>query len=453
MKDDAISTIETVMSDDSTTTLLCTGDVHIGRRPSRLPTTVDSRRFAARAALDKVVEAALQRDVHAVVLTGDIVDRENRYYEALGPLERGLRRLSEEGIQTFAVAGNHDFDVFPELIHSLGIDGLHLLGPQGTWTREPLILDGETEPRLYLQGWSFPRQRFPRSPLESFEYRELDAPVLGVLHAEVDPGTRCHYAPIQSSELARAGPTLWLLGHQHAPSLMETETGVRYLHAGSPQPLAADETGPHGPWLVRVSPGGEVHAEQVVTATFRYEELDVDLTDVSEEHEARTRLHERIREALRTDLEGLGPVEHLVCRLTLEGRTSLHRSLAEITAGAADDLEITLDGTTATIDRIRNRTRPAIDLDALADARSPAGELARVVRALDEGEETEEIQALLSKAREKVRAVDRSTTYAPVFDHQEDLEPVERADIGGLVRRQALLLIEELEAQKATERS
>lgn len=420
----------------------------MGRRPSRLPDHVDGRRFATKRAWQVVVDTAVENDVHAVILTGDIVDRANRYYEALGPLERGLRRLGDESVQVFAVAGNHDFDVFPELVDSLGIEGFHLLGARGTWAREPLVVEGEDNPRLYLDGWSFAGQYESTSPLASYDLTEADAPVVAVLHCQVGAGSEGRYAPVESARLARAGPDLWLLGHIHAPRFEQTETGVPYLYPGSPQPLDPGETGSHGPWMIEVSPGGEIGAEHLATATLRYEALDVDLDGVEAPEDVRTALHERVREALREDLANAEGVEHLVCRLRLQGRTPLHGDLADIVSGARDELEIPVDGASATVDKISVETRPDLDLEALARTSSPPGELARIVQALDEGEESDQMADLLAEVRERVRKVDRSGTYAPVFDHDEDLVTVDRVDLSDLVRQQALLLIEALERQK-----
>mgnify|MGYP002763171153 FL=1 len=57
----------------------------------------------------------MQQHVDAVALTGDVVDNENATYESLGPLQKGLSRLGEAGIDTIAVAGNHDYDALPRL--------------------------------------------------------------------------------------------------------------------------------------------------------------------------------------------------------------------------------------------------------------------------------------------------------------------------------------------------
>ena len=72
--------------------LLCTGDVHLGRRPSRVP--VENDKLSVRRVWDRFVETALNREVDAAVLTGDIVDSENEMYEAYGALSAVFRTSS-----------------------------------------------------------------------------------------------------------------------------------------------------------------------------------------------------------------------------------------------------------------------------------------------------------------------------------------------------------------------
>jgi hypothetical protein len=87
--------------------ILCSGDLHLGRRSSRLPAGVDAGAHSATAAWKALVELAIAERVDLVALSGDLVDRANRYFEAFGPLEAGVRRLTAAGIPTVAVAGNH----------------------------------------------------------------------------------------------------------------------------------------------------------------------------------------------------------------------------------------------------------------------------------------------------------------------------------------------------------
>jgi DNA repair exonuclease SbcCD nuclease subunit len=120
----------------SVTQILCTGDVHLGRRPSRVP--VEDGGLSVRHVWERFVETAINREVDVVVLTGDIVDSENEMYEAFGTLERGVQRLLDGGMQIVAVAGNHDHDAFPRLVRGIDADGFHLLGPGGTWEKVQL---------------------------------------------------------------------------------------------------------------------------------------------------------------------------------------------------------------------------------------------------------------------------------------------------------------------------
>ena len=84
--------------------ILATGYLHLGRRPARLPAEAeDDPRLSTAEAWQELVALAVEQGIDLVALSGDLVDRDNRFFEALGPLERGLGRLAEAGIDTVAV--------------------------------------------------------------------------------------------------------------------------------------------------------------------------------------------------------------------------------------------------------------------------------------------------------------------------------------------------------------
>ncbi|MCB9916118.1 MAG: metallophosphoesterase [Planctomycetes bacterium] len=85
--------------------LLCVGDMHLGRRPSRLPLGAPDG-LGPRETWGEVVETAIAREVDAVLLAGDVVESANGALEAYGELLAGARRLREAGIDLVAVAGN-----------------------------------------------------------------------------------------------------------------------------------------------------------------------------------------------------------------------------------------------------------------------------------------------------------------------------------------------------------
>lgn len=425
--------------DDALTRILCTGDIHMGRIPSALPEDADVRRHSATSAWRRLVDEAVERRVHAVILTGDIVDRANRSYESIGPLESGLRRLAEAGIRAFAVAGNHDFDVLPGLADTLDPGLLTVLGRRGSWSSEPLVPAGESAPRLVIWGWSFPAQHVSNSPLSDLPEVRSDLPAIGVIHADLD-AARSEYAPVARAELSGKGVGTWLLGHIHKPFDGRTDTGEMYLYPGSPQPLDPGEDGPHGPWLLEVGPEGEVEARMLPLATVRYDSVKVSMEDAESEPEVRERLMSAIADA-RADGDASGRVEHLVLRADLTGRTPLHRRLQEITRGASDDLRMEYGDASVSLDRVLFKTRPAHDLRRLAERKSPVGVLARWIMALEDGGQTPEVRGLLEAVEKKIGELRGSRVCAPVRERLGGL------DIVDLARRQALLLLDELQSQ------
>ena len=133
-----------------------------------------------------------------VLLSGDVVDRQNRFYESHAPLEQGLRELASNGISTVAVAGNHDFDVLRNLHQAIEIEQFHLLGTGGHWESIELTHHGET---LRIDGWSFPSQHVETSPLATYSDEATDANYhIGVVHGDLDV-VASRYAPLALANL------------------------------------------------------------------------------------------------------------------------------------------------------------------------------------------------------------------------------------------------------------
>ncbi|MDI3340348.1 MAG: DNA repair exonuclease [Sphaerobacter sp.] len=394
--------------------ILCAGDLHLGRRSSKVPTAAEGA-ASCRGAWLRLVDCAIRERVHVVALSGDLVDHDNRWFEALGPLEQGLRRLAETGIRTYAVAGNHDYDTLPLLARTIDVEGFRLLGESGTWERATVVRDGR--PLLHVDGWSFPAAQVPTSPLLHYPRRAGDGvPVLGLLHADLDqPGSR--YGPVALADLRQTPVDLWLLGHIHQPALFPHDGGPAVLYPGSVQAMDPGEPGPHGACLVELVPGAPPVVRPIPLSSVRYDTIAVDLTDAEDEAEVRARVVEAVRAALRAAAGDAGPLEHLCCRVRLTGRTRLHRALETAARGFEDDFELPDDTgrIVATIERVIIDTRPAVDLVALAGAPDPTGEIARLLLALDrEGEPPAEYRPLLERTVAALRHVHSHKGYQAV---------------------------------------
>ncbi|MCA8962410.1 MAG: metallophosphoesterase, partial [Planctomycetes bacterium] len=147
---------------------LCLGDLHLGRRPRNLPPRLDdlgipTSHLAPERGLEVAIEWACDQSVDAVLWSGDVVESENRYFEALTPLEQAIRRLEEHGIPSIAVAGNHDFQVLERLTRERS--GFRVLGRGGRWEHVDIERDDQL---VQIWGWSFPSRHFSGNPVADF---------------------------------------------------------------------------------------------------------------------------------------------------------------------------------------------------------------------------------------------------------------------------------------------
>ena len=264
--------------------ILCVGDIHLGRQPSRLPARLleypGARALGPTGAWDRTVDFAAKARVDAVLLAGDVVDQEDDFYEAYGDLRKGVETLSAAGISVLAVAGNHDGVVLPRLADALPpiaetASRFRLLGRDGGWEVADLKdRDGALVTRVV--GWSFPASHVRSSPLAQGvpTSREGATWLIGLLHCDRD-ALGSSYAPVRTSELVEASTDAWLLGHIHKPDPLSLPRPIGYL--GSLTGLDPGETGPHGPWVLELTPS-TVSISQRPLAPKRWEEVQVDVT-------------------------------------------------------------------------------------------------------------------------------------------------------------------------------
>jgi DNA repair exonuclease SbcCD nuclease subunit len=381
-----------------------------------------------------------------ILCTGDVVDAENKMYEAYGALERGIQRLLDGGIDVVAVAGNHDHDAFPRLVRAIDHDGFHLLGAGGRWASVRLG-GGDTAP-VRIVGWSFPDATVPGSPLDPLDLESSSAPTLGVLHCEAGR-TEGRYAPVGRDALARQPVDAWLLGHIHAPT-EHWEGDQLQLYPGSPQPLDPGEDGPHGAWVVEVAPSGTVEAEQLPLATLRYDTVSVDVTDRDAPAGADTAVLATLREALTDATDRCPRLQHVAYRLRFEGRTQNRQALREQGRDMVDDLQVPVDDATATLEAVELQTRPDYDLEALADGDDPPGVLAQLLLDLQAGTtDTERGAEALRRADKAVGAVHESSGYEPLRRDSETRTAPSRDELRSKLIQQGFLLLDELHARRA----
>jgi DNA repair exonuclease SbcCD nuclease subunit len=379
--------------------LLLSGDIHLGRTSTRLPRTLQGEAGSTASAWHRIVEQALAREVDLVCLSGDLVDADNRFWEAVGPVEEGVRRLAEREIPTLAVAGNHDHDVLPRLVDAVGSPWLRLLGRGGTWQR--YIHYGDSEPLLAVDGWSFPEQDVTRDPVLAYQPSDPGVPVLVLLHGELDaPGSR--YAPLDRPTMQALPVDGWILGHNHnPPGQRQDRKAAPILYVGTPQALDPSEYGLHGPWIADLGPRGIRDLRQLPCSDVRYDTLRVDLTGVDRDEAFESAVLSRLDEFAAEIASEAGPLRHLSLRLELAGETELAPRLPRLMANLTD-VERQMQQFLVGVDKIEVTATTPVDLREYARSHTPPGVLARILLELDLEEPSQEVRDLISRTRQKL---------------------------------------------------
>lgn len=248
--------------------ILAAGDLHLGRSAfSGLSNT-----YSASDMWKLMVDHAVNQAFDVMLLAGDVVDKDNKYFESIGALKEGFVKLEKAGIQVIMIAGNHDYDVLRQIAHSGEHKNVTLLGKEGKW--EDVLLENIG---VRFVGWSFPNQHVHTNPLDQYPNAIPDShPIIGVLHGDAFDG-KSVYAPFTPYHLNKKSVGIWILGHIHKPGKIEGATVPSY-YTGSPLPLSTKETGAHGPMEITVTTTGEISAKWLYLSPIRYEEISVDLS-------------------------------------------------------------------------------------------------------------------------------------------------------------------------------
>jgi len=363
--------------------ILCIGDIHLGRRSGKVPPEIgdyeiDPATLTPTATWRAACRWAVEHNVDAVLLAGDVVENAQDRFEAYGHLKWGVEKLLEAGIPVFAVAGNHDYDALPRLADQ--IPDFHLIGRDGSW--EVLEKELKNGSRIRIAGWSFQDQYYRENPLKGLEIeRDQKVPTLGLLHCDLDASGSL-YGPVTSRDLEAVPVDAWFLGHIHKPSPLSGPRPIGYL--GSLAGLDPGEPGPHGPWLATVNGPGDISIKHLPMASLRWEEEEVGIDSLAGDNpedikdnlfslisRAIDRIHQRVS-------GGPYPARSVGCRIRLTGRSSFHRLIRTFSEEIARHQE-SRGGIYYFVEKIIDRSGPALDLAEIARGNDPPAALARLI--------------------------------------------------------------------------
>lgn len=363
-------------------------------------------------ALDAIVETCISRNADFLVVAGDAYNHAEKSLRAQFAFRDACARLADAGIRVFVARGNHD----PASGWSAGLampENVHVFSEREV-ERVPVVRDGEEVCAVY--GRSFRTAAETENLARGFARAPADRIAVGVLHANVGGRTDYEpYAPCSLDDLRAAKMDYWALGHIHKPELLSDDPAVAY--AGCAQGLDPSETGLRGCRVVTVDEHG-VTSELVPTAAVLWQSEAVDCSQaetVADVHEGLVRALDRVRETA----DG----RPTVVRVELTGRSAAHRELRR--PGVLRDLvaEVRADAVAREpwmwLDRAYDRTRPAIDVEAVRCGADFAGDFVRLADEI--ADDPALAEALVGEAAERVLAsLDRDDV--PAIDAQSIVE-------------------------------
>lgn len=390
--------------------ILATADLHLGKSSSSLPESIPES--STRHTLEQLVKCAKDYQVDILTLSGDIVDQDNQFYEADGPLRNAFDQLKKAGISIYMVAGNHDHKVLSQLVKENKYEHVKLLGRDGKWESVNLDVDNSN---IQLLGWSFTKSHIIEDPLQQLDSSMPDPNkfTIGLLHGEVDtPDSQ--YAPITLSNFNNSPVDAWILGHIHKPELKERDPFIVYT--GSPHALSPAEPGVHGPLLIEISEADEITSRPVPLSPIRYEALNLTVNEQDTQDSLRENVTSAIKNKSMDFAEELDTVVSLVYDIILTGNHPTPEQVKIWLQPAVEDYSLPLDtGTNVTIRKIKNHLQPAVgDLETLAKQTTPTGIIADTMLAIQNGSSTPFLENMIEEWREKTRKMNNSGTYSPL---------------------------------------
>lgn len=346
------------------------------------PHVAKAAREATFVALDRIVALCLEREADFLLIAGDVYDRGYRTTRAQLRFRDAVQTLSDAGVQTFVVHGNHD----PLSATFEAIDWPEALTVFGSEAVETVSLSARDGTPVTISGISYRDSHEERRLHRKFSRPDTAGYHIAVLHCSLSThrGRRA-YCECELGELTERGFDYWALGHVHTRRILSEQPYVVY--PGNPQSRSVRETGPRGCTVATVTPEHKKTAcEFVPTDSVRWERLEVALDTISTLDQAETVAETVVSSALQA-AQG----RDLVLRLHLTGRTPLHRDLA--VSATRDTLLERLRATFsaerpfAWVEQLDVACAPEIDLAKRAEERDLLGEVLRTTQALEQNPE------------------------------------------------------------------
>ena len=379
---------------------------------SQVPALTERLRESTFRSFNNIVKLAVEEKVDAVLIAGDIFDGTDRSLQAQLKFRRGLLELSQKGIPSFIVHGNHDPS--NSWSHTMDWPEGTTIFPGNKVERIPVTQGGKTLAWIY--GISYPQKEVNENLALKFKKDQDQGFAIGLLHANVgqQPG-HDNYAPCSLQDLVSRDFDYWALGHVHEFKVLH-ENNPCVVYSGNTQARHLKETGPKGCCLVTLNSGAPANIRFVPTDVVSYRSARIDISGTSSISDALRTIQAQVEELTKES----STHEGLVVRLTLTGRTTVHNELQSSGAikALAEEVHSFFEGHSPwVLVDLSTQTAGTYDIDSLKEGKDFVADLINLC-------EENQSKQLQSKIQEAMKPVFESWAGRKYLSTDEDIEDI-----------------------------
>lgn len=266
--------------------ILHTADLHLDGSFTSLGNRAPQRQADFLETFERIVDLAVEKQVHLLLIAGDLFDHPRPGPRSLGKVQAGLQRLAARGIQPVVLPGTHDSLVSSDAVYRQStLPGTVLLDQPGVQEPLALTVNGES---VYLYGFAYRGFRSDDA-LAGLRRRCDEGLHIGLLHGSRQGSPEWNYRkkdlPFTLDDLKNWNLDYVALGHYHSYEEL-TEGGRLYAcYPGSPEGRRFGENGPRYCALVTVE-SGRATVEPLPVNSRELAEKELDLSGCADLEEA-----------------------------------------------------------------------------------------------------------------------------------------------------------------------
>lgn len=282
-------------------TFIHAADLHLDspfKGLSNLPESIFHQvRESTFAALDRLVEVAIHKQVDFILIAGDLFDSEKQSLKAQIRLRRAFEKLQSHSIYVYLSYGNHDYIkgnrypvTYPENV---------FIFPGEKVSNFTFTKNGVDLAQIY--GFSYENRAVFDRKAKAYKINNKEiAYHIAMLHGSIVSNTDHDvYAPFQISDLVEEDFNYWALGHIHKREILKHSPPIVY--PGNIQGRNRKETGEKGCYHVTLK-DQQAELTFIPLQVIEFQSKSVDVSHCKQIHDLEKAILQEISDLTGTQL-------------------------------------------------------------------------------------------------------------------------------------------------------